>query len=68
MTDIEIRTKLMTGDDGKIIGVSKVVIDDKEIDKMWKDSDKADKETMLKDFGWKKEEIDKIKEKVDLNA
>jgi hypothetical protein len=68
MTDIEIRTKLMTGDDGKIIGVSKVVIDDKEIDKMWKDSDKEDKETMLKDFGWKKEEIDKIKEKVDLNA
>jgi len=68
MTDIEIRTKVMTGDDGKIIGVSKVVIDDKEIDKMWKDSDKEDKETMLKDFGWKKEEIDKIKEKVDLNA
>ena len=68
MTDIQIRSKEIKGSDGKVIGISKVVIDDKEIDKMWKDSIKPNKEQMLKDFGWKEDEINKIKEKVDLNA
>tara|TARA_R100001530_G_scaffold136358_2_gene116692 strand:+ start:3158 stop:3364 length:207 start_codon:yes stop_codon:yes gene_type:complete len=68
MTDIQIRSKEIKGSDGKVIGISKVVIDNKEIDKMWKDSIKPNKEQMLKDFGWKEDEINKIKEKVDLNA
>ena len=66
MITVILSEKTIKGSNGDIVGTSSIQTDDETIQSEFDKSSEANKEDMLKKFGYSNSDITKIKEKIDL--